>query len=327
MTAEPVGSRALVKRYALELSPATVRNTMADLEEDGYLQQLHTSSGRVPTDKGYRYYVDYLMRVQELTLGERARIEEELSNKLNDTDEVMRRTSHLLALISHQTGIVEAPDGAGVEVRRIELMPVDPSRMAVMVADNYGRVRTMVVSHDEDLPASEVERMGRFLNDHCRGASSGNLADALRTQLDSFMDEQRQLAERAVRILDLVPGRRHAEFFLEGATQLFEQPEFRDVREVRKVFSLLEERDRLAELLRVALQEGKPAQTTVVIGSEMSDSGLKEVSIVASPYCVGDERVGVVGVLGPRRMNYPRLTALVEYTSSLLSRCLTGNSR
>ncbi|MDZ4858270.1 MAG: hypothetical protein SGI88_04750, partial [Candidatus Hydrogenedentes bacterium] len=106
-TAEPVGSRAIVKRFDLDLSAATVRNVMADLEEAGYLQQLHTSSGRVPTDLGYRYYVDYLMRAQELTLHERARIETELTARLNDADEVMRQTSHLLALLSHQTGIVE----------------------------------------------------------------------------------------------------------------------------------------------------------------------------------------------------------------------------
>jgi len=126
-TAEPVGSRVLVKRFGLELSAATVRNVMADLEESGYLQQLHTSSGRAPTDRGYRYYVNYLMRVQELTMAERARIEHELSRKLNDADEVLRQTSQMLALVTHQTGLVKTPDENCGQVKHIEVMLVSPT--------------------------------------------------------------------------------------------------------------------------------------------------------------------------------------------------------
>ncbi|MFO7974032.1 MAG: hypothetical protein R6V12_05300, partial [Candidatus Hydrogenedentota bacterium] len=121
-TAEPVGSRAIVRRFDLDVSAATVRNVMADLEEAGYLRQLHTSSGRVPTDKGYRYYVDFLMNVQELTVAERARIQGELSRKLDDADEVIRNTSRLLALTSHHMGLVEAPDQRNAEVCRVEMV-------------------------------------------------------------------------------------------------------------------------------------------------------------------------------------------------------------
>ena len=144
-TAEPVGSRSVVKRFDLDLSPATVRNVMADLEDLGFLQQIHTSSGRVPTDQGYRYYVDYLMQVQALTLRERSRIEREFERKLNDADEVLRQTSHLLAMVTRQAGLAEAPNEGRAEVQRLDLIPFAACRLAVLIVDNFGRARTLTV--------------------------------------------------------------------------------------------------------------------------------------------------------------------------------------
>ena len=144
-TAEPVGSRVIVKRFDLDISAATVRNVMADLEEDGYLQQLHTSSGRIPTDSGYRYYIDCLMSIQELTQGERDQIERNLTEQLNDADTVLRQTSYLLALISHQASIVEAPRLNVTQVEHVEIVPLGEQRLAFLLADNYGGVRTMVL--------------------------------------------------------------------------------------------------------------------------------------------------------------------------------------
>ena len=322
-TAEAVGSRSIVKRYGLDLSPATVRNVMADLEEAGYLQQLHTSSGRVPTDNGYRYYVDHLMRVQELTLSERTRIEREMSQRLDDADEVMQRTCHLLALVSHQTGIVESPAEGKATVRRIELMSVAPTRVAVMIADHYGRVRTMIVSSDEELTTEDLSVLSRFLNEHFQGVAMDELAARLQHQLSVLVDERRRLAERALRVLSLLPPQPQAQLFLDGAMQLFEQPEFSDVSRAREVFSLLDEKERLIGLLRSALTNGEARGSVVVIGSEARGSGLEGISLVASPYSVGDKAVGMLGVLGPRRMPYSRLTAVVEYTANALSRFLT----
>lgn len=322
-TAEPVGSRAIVKRFGLDLGAATVRNVMADLEEAGYLQQLHTSSGRVPTDLGYRYYVDYLMRVQDLTLQERARIESELTARLNDADEIMRQTSHLLALISHQTGIVESPDEGAAQVNRIEVIPVTSTRVAVLIADNVGRVRTHMVTVDPPVDAAFVPRLSNFLNDNFRGVSVDKLISSVQSRLRMFMDEQRRLAEEALRILQLVPSNRPGTLYLEGATQLFEQPEFRDVDRAREVFSLLEEKNRLMEILRSTLMKDDPPRTTVVIGAEVPGNGVEGISLVASPYVVGENRVGMIGVLGPRRMPYPKVTALVDFTAGMLGRLLT----
>ncbi len=322
-TAEPVGSRTIVKRFGMGLSPATVRNVMSDLEELGYLQQLHTSSGRVPTDKGYRYFVNYLMRVQELTLSERARIDNELSTRLRDADEVLQHTSQLLALITHQTGIVKAPDEQSVDVRHIEVVDVASDRGAVLIADNYGRVHTVMMpiapSRGDDLA-----KLNRFLNEHLRGVAVSGIAAVIEGVMRTFVDERRRLAEEAMQVVKYLPRSRPGQLYLEGTTQLFEQPEFHDVGRAREVFGLFEERDRLVQLLQAGVRDRMTAVPSVLIGSELQQPGLQEISVVASPYHVGEKAVGVLGVLGPRRMPYPRLTAIVDYTAGMVSRFLTS---
>lgn len=321
--AEPVGSRSIVKRYSLDFSAATVRNVMSDLEEAGYLEQLHTSSGRVPTDAGYRYYVDHLMRVQKLTLQERARIEQELSHRLSDADEVMRQTSQLLALISQHTGIVEKPDKGHALTRSIELLPVGETRAAMLISDSYGRVRTVVVTLESAMPREGLQRLSNFLNEQLRGVPVETLASALQSRTRALMDEQHDLAEQALSLLNMLPVDQTAHYFLEGATQLFEHPEFHDVQRAREVFTILEDREVLAELLRNTLSASDAERASIVIGSESQRPGMEAISLVAAPYMVGEERVGLVGIIGPKRMPYSRLTAVVDYTANTLSRFLT----
>ncbi len=321
--AEPVGSRSIVKRYNLDFSAATVRNVMSDLEEAGYLEQRHTSSGRVPTDSGYRYYVDHLMRVQKLTLQERARIEQDLSKQLSDADEVMRHTSQLLALMSHHTGIVEMPDKGHALTRSIELLPIGESRAAMLIADSYGRVRTVIVTLESAMTRETLQQLSNFLNDQLRGVSVDTLATALQNRSRALLDEHREVAAKAMELLNMVPAAQSAQYFLEGTTQLFEHPEFHNVDRAREVFTILEDREVLTELLRNTLSASNTGKTTVVIGSESQRPGMEAISLVVAPYSVGRERVGMVGVIGPKRMPYSRLTAVVDYTANTLSRFLT----
>jgi heat-inducible transcriptional repressor len=321
-TAEPVGSRTIVKRYSLGLSAATVRNVMADLESAGYLQQVHTSSGRVPTDQGYRYYVDYLMRAQELGAAERFHIEEEFSRRLGDAEDLLRHTSYLLALVSHQTGIVASPDETTAEVRRIEILPISDARVALLVADNFGGVRTSILTLDPPLDAREVPKLNAFLNEHLRGINTKRLAEALEQIMKAYVDERHQLAEDALRVVAMLPPHR-GRLFLEGANQLLEEPEFRDVVKAREVFGILEEHERLGDLLRARLRDDDRVGPRVLIGLEAQSEAFHEISVVASPYRVGNEQVGMLAVLGPRRMPYPRVMAVVDYTANMLSRLLT----
>jgi heat-inducible transcriptional repressor len=322
-TAEAVGSRTIVKRYALDVSPATVRNTMADLEEGGFVEQLHTSSGRVPTDRGYRYYVDFLMQVPELTSAERVRIERELTQRPDDADEAMRHASQLLAAVSRQTGLVEAPGEGEAEVIRIEVVPIVAARVAVMIADSYGRVRTVTLNLSRVLGEAEAGRLNQFLNELLRRIPLSRIVETVRARAESLLDEDRRTAELALEVLGAIPMQRAGHVFLEGAAQLFEQPEFRDITRAQEVFSLLEERNRLSDVLRSRMTAESPARMVIVIGSEAGDQALGEISVVAAPYRVGERTVGMLGVLGPRRMPYSRLAAIVDYTADLLGRHLT----
>lgn len=324
--AEPVGSRAVVKRFDLDISPATVRNVMADLEEAGYINQVHTSSGRVPTDKGYRYYVDYLMRVQKVTSTERTRIEENMAEQLNNADTILKQTSNLLAMISHQTGIVEVPNPHVALVNRIELMLMDDRQTAMLIADNFGRARTLVLPWT---PSDDVELLiplNNFLNEQLKGTSIESLSNSLRTTIQRYTNEQHRLAEHAKELLNHIPGAAPGKLYLKGATQLFEQPEFHDVDRAREVFGLLEENDRVVELMRNGIARNADA-SRVVIGSEDLEHGLEDVSVVSAAYKVNDEEVGMIGVLGPRRMPYSKLTGIVEYTADRLGAMLTRISR
>lgn len=322
-TAEPVGSRAVVKRFSLQLSPATVRNVMADLEDKGYLEQRHTSSGRVPTDRGYRYYVDYLMGVQELTKSERDRIESELNHRLHDADEVLRHTSQLLALLSHQAGIAETPANDRALVQRMELLSLGGPRLALLIVDSFGRVRTLPVQWENELPTEELNQLGRFLNDQLLGVAVDELASEIEKRLQRFLDDQRRLAEQALRVLNLIPAQRPAHLYLEGATFLFDQPEFKDIVQAKEVFGLFDHRERVVSLLRSELSGSQWDRTTVIIGGEGGQTGLEGISVIASPYTVHGQQVGMIGVLGPRRMPYSRLTAVVDYTAQMVSRILT----
>jgi heat-inducible transcriptional repressor len=322
-TAVPVGSRAIVKHFSLDISPATVRNVMSDLEEYGYIRQVHTSSGRIPTDIGYRYFVDYLMEVQEVTYNERQQIEANFTTKMGDADEILKQTSKLLALISHQTGLVEAPIPSVAKIRHIELLPVDAKRTILMIADNYGRVRTLVVAIPEIMRSDDTKTLSNFLNKHLVNSPLDQMQTALESKLQLFIDEQRQLAEKALKVLNGLISQNSDQLFLDGANQLFEQPEFQDMERAREVFGLLEEKEKITELMHVGTVSDSTHQSRVIIGTEAEKQGIKEISVVSAPYKIDDETVGMIGVLGPRRMPYSRLSGLVEYTADKLGRLLS----
>lgn len=324
-TAEPVGSRAVVKRFNMDLSAATVRNVMSDLEEMGFLQQVHTSSGRVPTDEGYRYYVEHLMHVQELTQAERRRIEKEFSQKLDDMDGLLRNTSHLLALVSHQAGIAEAPDTNQTRIQRFELVPIGENRVAVLIVDNYGTVKSTMASLSGPLDNQQVERLNNFLNQNFMGTEIGSLASSVRTRLGEVLGEQRNLAQHALEVLDLMPQHQGNRLFLDGAVQLFEQPEFQRIEQARGVFGLLEEHDRLIGVLRKAVADGDGR--AVFISRDNDNFGVEGIGVVASSYNVDGRPAGLIGVLGPQRMPYSRLTSLVHHTADMLGRFLTKLSK
>lgn len=323
-TAEPVGARVVVKRFHMEISPATVRNVMADLEDMGLLTQPHTSAGRVPTTLGYRYYVHKLSKIQELSLAERRRLEKEYFTRLSGVDDVLRQASHLLALASHHAGLAEVPGDDTSVLRRLELVPLGDRRVAVLMVDSFGRARSVSLELSNPMNLDLMQRLSMFLNEQLNGQPVSRLTDVLRERVKSYLEEQRQLAQQAMALLSGLPPPSTDRLYLEGMPNLMNQPEFHSVDNARTVLNLVEERDRLLEVLRRAARNEPDLGALVLIGSEeLGDTALDSISLVASPYRVHSKLVGVIGVLGPRRMPYSRLMSLVNATADMVGRAIT----
>lgn len=320
-TAEPVGSRTVAKRLGLNLSSATIRNVMADLEDLGYLTQVHTSSGRVPTDLGYKYYVKHLMKIQELTLAERERIRQELTRKLDSAEQILRRTSHLLALATHQAGLADMSGEGTAEIRRIELIHLFEKQIAILIVDSFGNVHTSSVTVEEPISSALLDSMSKFLNESLANVPLENMHSVIKETLRKFFDERHRLAELALRILGKVEPTT-SQMFLEGTTNLFDQPEFQEPNKARSIFGIIENPEPIIKMLREKVAKQELEERTVLIGSDTKIKELDDFGLIASPYRLEDtkEPIGFVGVLGPKRMPYEKLTAIVDYTASMVGK-------
>ncbi|HOQ31332.1 MAG TPA: heat-inducible transcriptional repressor HrcA [Candidatus Hydrogenedens sp.] len=323
-TAEPVGSRTVVKKLGLNLSPATIRNVMADLEEMGYLTQVHTSSGRVPTDMGYKYYVTHLMKVQELTLAEREHIKQELTKKMDSADQILRQTSHLLALASHQAGLAELPAESTAVIRHVELVPLLERQVAILIVDSFGCVHTSSVILDSTVSTQLLESLNKFLNESLLNVSIDNIYPVVRESLRKFFDERRKLVELALKILTQVEPPAN-QMFLDGTNNLFDQPEFQESTKVRSIIGIMEDPSPLVKALRESLARSENQKRTVLIGSETMMNNINEFGIIASPYRLEEqeEPAGFIGILGPKRMPYERLSSIVDYTAGMVGKMLS----
>ncbi|MBI3988641.1 MAG: heat-inducible transcription repressor HrcA [candidate division NC10 bacterium] len=321
LTAEPVGSRAISKRYISSLSPATIRNTMADLEEMGFLYQPHTSAGRVPTDKGYRVYVDSLMERRSLTRAEVSRIHElmQLSWEIN---ELMRETSRILSNLSCYTAIVFAPRLAKNALRRIEFVHLHRERILAVLKAESGFTQHKVIATDEVLTQEELDRISRYLNELIEGLTLQQVREVLVAKMAEEKARFDQLMRRALELgKKSVEGGEETEVFIGGAANIVTQPEFADVSTMRQLFTALEEKSKLVKILDQVLTA---KDFRIIIGSENTIREMQALSVIASPYQAGEQLIGALGVMGPTRIEYAKMVALVGFTAKLLSKLLTG---
>jgi len=323
LTGEPVGSRTIAKLSQEGLSPASIRNVMADLEEHGFLAQPHTSAGRVPTDKGYRYYVDGLLDPVRLAPRDKALIDESLSRAASEFGEVMEIIPKLLSRLSRQVGYVITPPIREAVLKHIEFVGLGQRRILCVFVDRAGVVSHRMIEVEEEYAQGDLDRAGRYLVEEFAGLALGEV----RARLVALMAEEKaafdQLLKSAInlgtRYLDAEQDERR--LVIEGTTNIMQHPEFADMNTMRRLFETFEEKHHLVDLLDRCL--AAPG-VRVVIGSEADDPALKSLALVASPYQVDQRSTGIVGLLGPTRMEYERAVALVDYISRLLSTLLTG---
>jgi heat-inducible transcriptional repressor len=316
-TALPVGSRAIVRRHALQMSPATVRNVMADLSELGLITQPHASAGRVPTDLGYRFYVDCLLTNHELTPEER----ELLGGHTPEASltALLTGSSRVLSGLTQHIGMVTAPFLGDPVLKYIEFVPLGGRRVLAMLVSRSNDVQNRVFRLDRDLPEAELQKVSRYLNDKLQGLTLQQIHEHASRELRSTQDIYYQLLMEAVRQDDLSSQDAAKLLFVEGSSSMLELPEFENIERARELLRTLEERRTLLEVL----DEVKDAEgVQVFIGAETELGGRLDCSVVAVNYGVEGRVLGAIGVIGPRRMDYSRVIPLVQYTSQVVERKL-----
>jgi heat-inducible transcriptional repressor len=314
-TAEPVGSRAVARRHIQGLSAATIRNVMADLEEMGYLSQPHTSAGRVPTDKAYRFYVDHLDRVPWSAGDGRPAHAETLPRTQDPAEQIMAETPQRLSERTHMTGVLLAPPLHQTGLDRIELVALGEERALIVVVTHTGWVTARPIT--SRTPVDELRDLGRALTRRYRGRTFGDILQdvaAPADPLDPLWTRARAVLDQIVALL----GDRT--LYLSGADHILDHPDLSEVATVRALLRAFEDRARLIDLLsRMAEERG----VQVLIGGENPVLDMRECSIIASTYTYRDQALGVLGVVGPRRMAYSDVISLVDETARLVSASLS----
>ncbi|MES9541151.1 heat-inducible transcriptional repressor HrcA [Actinomadura sp. NPDC000600] len=317
-TNEPVGSKALADRHNLGVSPATIRNDMAVLEEQGYIAQPHTSAGRVPTDKGYRLFVDRLSTIKPLSVAERRAIETFLSGAY-DLDDVVGRTVRLLAQLTRQVAVVQYPSLTRSAVRHVELVPVAEGRLLLVLITNTGRVEQRVI---ETGPISEesIGHLRALLNTCLDGLGFGEVPAAVADLPDKVGPDDRPVAAAVLSVLLETLVEKHEEKIVFAGAANLAAVDFSQ--SLRDVLVALEEQ---VVLMRLLGETGDSSTVTVRIGTENPDQGLKSTSVVAADYGVGDLTLARLGVLGPTRMDYPSTMGAVRAVARYVGQILAGS--
>jgi len=321
--AEPVGSRVIAQRYSLGLSPATIRNTMQDLEERGLLRQPHTSAGRVPTDLGYRYYVDRLLHPVPLTRSETAKIQKEVGHDPAALGDILAQTSRVLARVTNQLGVSIAPTFDKGVLTHIDLAQVASNRVLVIIAVKSGLARTLLLEVDTQIDPAQLDETRAILNERLAGLTLGEIRITAAERLRDTKGEPRLIkmfVESSDRLTTMQEG---GNVHLGGATNIMAQPEFKDIANLSNLMHVIEDRTQLLEWF----SSTNPEEGIVItIGKEFDAADLGQCSLVSSTYKVGRVK-GTIGVLGPMRMPYSKLVSVVDYTARMLTNLLSDEER
>ncbi len=321
LTHEPVGSRVLVERHALGVSPATIRNDMAALEEAGYIAQPHTSAGRIPTDKGYRLFVDRLSAVKPLSAPERKAISVFLEEAV-DLDDVVDRAVRLLAQLTQQVAVVQYPSLRRSALRHVELVPMAEDRLLVVIITETGRVEQRIIEVEGTVAEPVVPELRARLNVHAAGRRLIDLSAPLAEMTEAFAPEDRPLVQQVVKVVEDTLAEATEERLVMAGTANLARTGTDFPGTIRPVLEALEENVVLLRLLTEMAEDS--AGVTVRIGRENQHAGLAETSIVAAGYGADGEPLARIGALGPTRMDYAGTMASVRAVARYLSRILAG---
>jgi heat-inducible transcriptional repressor len=315
----PVGSRTLAKDSGLDLSPATIRNIMADLEDVGLVRSPHTSAGRVPTAKGYRIFVDSLLTIKPVQSQEVESIRQKLSLS-SSTESLISHASDMLSRITHLAGVVTIPRRERVRLQHIEFLPLSSRRVLVILVVNGQEVQNRVIDTEREYSPSELQQAANFLNSEFAGLELQEMRSRLLAGMQQARDAMQHLMQDAMRIADqILDQQRDDDYVLAGQTNLMNYAEMCDIEKLRHLFNAFNTK---RDILHILDQSIHAEGMQIFIGEESGYQVLDECSLVTAPYKVDNEVIGVLGVIGPTRMAYDRVIPIVDVTAKVLSAAL-----
>ena len=321
VTGEPVGSRIVAKTSGLNLSPATIRSLMLDLEEQGYLRQPHTSAGRLPTPKGFRYYVDRILPIQELGQSMQQQIQEAFLPMAHEPQELLRQASRVLSMVSGHPALVLRPRPQGMRLKHMQFISLSVDGVLTVLVSQDNQVQTRFVRTETRFPQEMLDRFSRYLNELCQNLTLGESRHRILVK----MEEEKSLFDKMLsQALSLsrqaLQNDEEEELYIEGTSHILDYPEFSaDVEKIRSIFKAFEEKHHLIMLL----DQTMAAQGVQIIISPEEHFPEMQLSLVASSYGSQPTPLGSLGVIGPMRMDYARLVPIVQYTASMVTDLFT----
>lgn len=317
MTAAPVGSRTVSKRSDMGLSPATIRNEMSDLTELGFLEQPHTSAGRIPSEKAYRLYVSHIMDQAKLTDDEAEYIRHHLDTRVHEVGEVIRQTAKVLSDMTNYTSMVLVPQLSGMKVKRISLIPVSEGSAMAVVVTNTGVTKNSMISIPESLTPEDVEKISKLITEKLDGH---RLTEAIESVLPTIRAEVGEQADAVCGMLeDIERSMSETDVEVVGASNILDYPEYSDAQKARSFLAEVE----TGSYLQQVLKDSSDVEMSVRIGTDNDNPDLKDCSVITVTYKAGGKNIGSMGVVGPTRMDYGKVMAVLKYLSNSLSDILS----
>ncbi|GKX65567.1 heat-inducible transcriptional repressor HrcA [Inconstantimicrobium mannanitabidum] len=305
-TGEPVGSRTIAKKYDLGISSATIRNEMSDLEELGYLEQPHTSAGRIPSSKGYRLYVDKLMEHQKLSLEEQLIIKNQIVDMaLLEVDKMVKQVSSLLSELTKLTCVVKTPSLQSAYIKSLQLMPIDEKNVLIVIVTDRG-VKNNIIKVAKILSNTEFTRINEILNSRLRNLTINEINLQVINSLRGDLEGYEEIFNPLIKVLyDTLNSNDVSEVFTEGTTNIFNYPEYNDIERAKEILNLFDDKQNLNQLL-----ESK-GELSIKIGDENYIPEAQNCSVISAVYFIDDMPLGTIGLIGPRRINYSKVVSIM----------------
>lgn len=319
--AEPIGSRTISKEYDLGVSSATIRNEMSDLEDLGYLNKPHTSSGRVPSDKAYRFYVNSILQ-EKINIDSRKKqeIKTVLTNESREIDQLIQNAAKILSAITSYTALAISPQIKEMKLKHIQLVPIDEREILVVLVGDSGVVKNTIFRMDKDISRSQLDVISNFFNLKLKGLTIPKLREAMKKDIFREIFEYKDMIDRIIPIIaDSLKDSNEVEVYADGVAKIFDFPEYRDTDRIKSFISFMEDKEQLINLM---LNHTLNSGIDITIGDENIYDTIKNCSLITTTYKLGDMTIGKIGVIGPTRMNYPMVISSLKLFSVNLTEIL-----